>query len=141
MDFVLPMAIMALLKIFLTFRLILLASKFILTKKIKLSQFRLYEGEFPDVLRSARYQFQNMFEIPMLLYPLCLAHIILGNYNQFDLYFVWGFVLFRIFHFFIRLQNQRNLNIRSRTATFLISLIFLLAGWIKLLYNSIAYIS
>ena len=32
-------------------------------KKVNLNQFRLYEGDFPDKLWSARYQFQNMFDI------------------------------------------------------------------------------
>ena len=38
--------------------------------RIKLSQFRINEGKFPDRLRSARQQYQNMFEIPILFYLL-----------------------------------------------------------------------
>ena len=45
------------------------------SKDVKLSQFRIYEGEFPDRLWSARQQFQNMFEIPILFYLLCLLNI------------------------------------------------------------------
>ena len=77
MDFVLPLCIMAFLNIFLIFRLLLLAGKFIKRKEIKINQFRLYEGEFPDKLWSARYQFQNMYEIPILFYLLCLIHILI----------------------------------------------------------------
>tara|TARA_B100000945_G_C19887288_1_gene370020 strand:+ start:48 stop:440 length:393 start_codon:yes stop_codon:yes gene_type:complete len=128
---------MALIIIFLTFRLIFLAGKFIYAKKITIDQFQLYDGEFPDKLKSARYQFQNMFEIPLLFFPLCIAHMILKNATTLDHFFVWGFVIFRILHMLFRLQNQRGLNIRNRTIAFIISLTFLGAGWIKLLLNSV----
>ena len=137
MNFILPMSIMALIIIILTFRLIFLAGKFIYARDINIDQFQLYDGDFPDKLKSARYQFQNKFEIPILFFPLCIAHMILENSSSLDYIFVWGFVIFRIFHMLFRLQNQRGLNIRPRTITFIISLTFLGAGWIKLLLNSI----
>ena len=136
MNFILPMAIMALIIIFLTLRLMFLAGKFIYAKDISIDQFQLYDGEFPDKLKSARYQFQNMFEIPLLFFPLCISHMILKNSTTLDHIFVWGFVIFRILHMFFRLKNQRGLNIRPRTFFFLISLLLLGAGWIKLLLNS-----
>ena len=137
MDFILPLTLMAFLKIFLTFRLLLLAYKYLKRKKIKLSQFRLYEGDFPDELWSARYQFQNMFELPILFYLLCILHINLNNYSQFDVYLAWGFVVFRFLHFFIRLQNQRDLNIRPRTLAFVLSLFCLTLGWINFFINAL----
>jgi len=137
MNFILPMSIMALIIIFLTFRLIFLAGKFIYAKDITIDQFQLYDGEFPDKLKSARFQFQNMFEIPLLFFPLCIVHMILKDAKTLDHVFVWGFVIFRILHMLFRLQNQRDLNIRPRLITFMISLTFLAAGWIKLLLNSI----
>ena len=136
MNFILPMAIMALVIIFLTLRLMFLAGKFIYAKDISIDQFQLYDGEFPDKLKSARYQFQNMFEIPLLFFPLCISHMILKNSTTLDHIFVWGFVIFRILHMFFRLQNQKGLNIKPRTIFFLISLLLLGAGWIKLLLNS-----
>ena len=53
-----------------------MATMYTLNKDVKLGQFRIYEGEFPDRLRSARQQFQNMFEIPILFYLLCLLNIL-----------------------------------------------------------------
>ena len=96
-----------------------------------------YQGEFPDKLWSARYQFQNMYEIPILFYLLCLIHINLNIYTQFDVNLAWGFVIFRFIHFLIRLQNQRDLNIRPRTLTFVLSLICLTIGWINLFISTI----
>ena len=131
MEFVMPITLMAFLNLFLIFRLIFMATSYTRNKDIRLSQFRIYEGEFPDRLRSARQQYQNMFEIPIIFYLLCLLNIYFNNYNQFDIVFAWGFVIFRMIHFFIRLQNQKNINIIPRTFIFTISLIFLTIGWVS----------
>ena len=136
MDFILPLSIMAILILFLIFRLLYMATVYVVKKNVRLSQFRIYEGEFPDRLRSARQHFQNMFEIPVLFYLLCLLNIFFNNYNQLDVILSWCFVAFRVLHFFIRLQNQKTINIIPRTLTFIISLIFLTIGWISLLINS-----
>ena len=130
MDFLIPLLIIVLLNIILIFRLIYMATSYTVNKKIRPSQFRIYEGEFPDRLLSARQQYQNMFEIPILFYLLCLLNIFFNNYSQMDIILAWGFVLFRIIHFFIRLQNQKNINIIPRTLVFVVSLIFLTIGWI-----------
>ena len=136
MEFIVPISIMVFLNLFLIFRLLFMATRYAQSKEVKLSQFRIYEGEFPDKLRSARQQFQNMFEIPILFYLLCLLNIFFNNYNQLDIIFCWCFVIFRVIHFFIRLQNQKTINIIPRTLVFIVSLIFLTIGWISLLFNS-----
>mgnify|MGYP001303445456 FL=1 len=129
---------MVFLNLFLIFRLIYMATIYTLSKDVKLSQFRIYEGEFPDRLRSARQHYQNMFEIPILFYLLCLLNIFFNNYTQFDIILAWGFVMFRIIHFFVRIQNQKNINIFPRTLVFIISLILLSIGWINFIINSFA---
>ena len=133
-----PITIIVFLNIFLIFRLIYMATIYTLSKDVKLSQFRIYEGEFPDRLRSARQHYQNMFEIPILFYLLCLLNIFFNNYTQFDIILAWGFVMFRIIHFFVRIQNQKNINIFPRTLVFIISLILLSIGWINFIINSFA---
>ncbi len=133
-----PISIMVFLNLFLIFRLIYMATIYTLSKDVKLSQFRIYEGEFPDRLRSARQHYQNMFEIPILFYLLCLLNIFFNNYTQFDIILAWGFVMFRIIHFFVRIQNQKNINIFPRTLVFIISLILLSIGWINFIINSFA---
>ena len=137
MEFVMPITLMAFLNLFLIFRLIFMATNYTRNKDIRLSQFRIYEGEFPDRLRSARQQYQNMFEIPIIFYLLCLLNIYFNNYNQFDIVLAWGFVIFRMIHFVIRLQNQKNINIIPRTFIFIISLIFLTIGWVSFVINFI----
>ena len=136
MEFLVPISIMVFLNLFLIFRLLYMATMYTLSKDVRISQFRIYEGEFPDRLRSARQQYQNMFEIPILFYLLCLLNIFFNNYTQFDTILAWSFVVFRIIHFFIRIQNQKNINIIPRTFVFIISLILLTIGWINLIINS-----
>ena len=136
MEFLVPILIMVFLNLFLIYRLLYMATIYTVNKDVRLSQFRMFEGEFPDRLRSTRQQFQNMFEIPILFYLLCLLNIFFNNYNQLDIILSWCFVVFRVIHFFIRLQNQKTINIIPRTLVFVISLIFLTIGWISLLLNS-----
>ena len=139
MQFLVQISIMVLLNLFSIFRLIYMATMYTLNNDVKLGQFRIYEGEFPDRLRSARQQFQNMLEIPILFYLLCLLNIFFENYNQFDIILCWFFVVFRVIHFFIRLQNQKTINVIPRTLVFIISLIFLTIGWFSFIINTITF--
>ena len=70
-----PISIMVFLNLFLIFRLIYMAVSYIKNEDINLGQFRIYEGDFPDKLWSARQQYQNMFEIPILF--IYFVHLIL----------------------------------------------------------------
>tara|TARA_B100001540_G_C15453915_1_gene482400 strand:- start:147 stop:560 length:414 start_codon:yes stop_codon:yes gene_type:complete len=137
MEFVMPISIMVFLNLFLIFRLIYMAVSYIKNEDINLGQFRIYEGDFPDKLWSARQQYQNMFEIPILFYLLCSLNIIFNNYSQFDIILSWGFVLSRVIHFFIRLKNQKDINIIPRTIVFVLGLLFLSIGWINFLLRFI----
>ena len=131
-----PISIMVLMNLFLIFRLMYMATVYIKNKDVHLGQFRIYEGEVPPRLRSARQQYQNMFEIPVLFYLLCCLNIFFKNYNQFDITISWCFVVFRVIHFFIRLQNQKTINVLPRTLVFILSLIFLTIGWINFVINT-----
>ena len=137
MEFLAQISIMVFLNLFSIYRLILMATMYTLNKDVKLGQFRIYEGEFPDRLRSARQLYQNMFEIPILFYLLCCLNIFFKNYNQFDITIGWCFVVFRVIHFFIRFQNQKTINVLPRTLFFILSLIFLTIGWINFVLNTV----
>ena len=136
MEFLAQISIMVFLNLFSIYRLILMATMYTLNKDVKLGQFRIYEGEFPDRLRSARQLYQNMFELPILFYLLCCLNIFFKNYNQFDITISWCFVVFRVIHFFIRFQNQKTINVLPRTLVFILSLIFLTIGWINFVTNT-----
>ena len=139
MEFLVPISIMVLMNLFLIFRLMYMATAHIKNQDVHLEQFRIYEGEFPPRLRSARQQYQNMFEIPILFYLLCILNIIFDSYNDWDIIMAWGFVLFRVIHFFIRLQNQKSMNIIQRTLVFMTSLVILTCGWISFITGFIIF--
>ena len=134
-----PISIMVLMNLFLIFRLMYMATFHIKNQDVHLGQFRIYEGEFPPRLWSARQQYQNMFEIPILFYLLCILNIIFDSYSDWDIIMAWGFVVFRVMHFFIRLQNQKSINIIPRTFVFMISLVILTCGWISFITKFIKF--
>jgi len=68
------------------------------------------------------------FEIPILFYLLCILLIIKNKYDPIDIYLAWGFVLFRLIHSLIRIPNR---NVLYRYSAFIISLFFLIGGWIS----------
>ena len=78
MEFLAQISIMVFLNLFSIYRLILMATMYTLNKDVKLGQFRIYEGEFPDRRRAARQLYQNMFELPILFY---LIHKNLRSHN------------------------------------------------------------
>ena len=131
-----PLILMIVLSILVTLRLIFIAIRLVITRKVHIKQFRLFDGDIPKHALAARAHFKNMFEIPILFYLLCLLNIFFNNYNQLDIIFCWCFVGFRVIHFFIRLKNQKTINIIPRTLVFIVSLIFLTIGWISFLFNS-----
>ena len=47
-----------------------MATMYILKKDVKLGQFRIGEGEFPDKIRSARQQSSELFEIDPILFVM-----------------------------------------------------------------------
>ena len=70
MDFLAQISTLVFLNLFSIYRLIFMATMYTLNKDVKLGQFRIYEGEFPDRLRSARQLYQNMFELHILFYSI-----------------------------------------------------------------------
>ena len=119
---------MVLLTLLVTFRLLFIGSYLVATKKVHIKQFRNMDGKFPKYALSARDHFRNMFEIPILFYLLCILLIIKNEYDPIDIYLAWGFVLFRLIHSLIRIPNK---NVLYRYSAFIVSLFFLIGGWIS----------
>ena len=123
-----PLLAMVLLTLLVTLRLLFIGGYLVITKKVHIKQFRNMDGEFPKYALSARDQFRNMFEIPILFYLLCVLLLIENNYNQIDIYLAWGFVFFRLVHSLIRIPNR---NVLYRYLSFIVSRFFLIGGWIN----------
>ncbi len=128
MTIVYPLIGLVVLTLLVTIRLLYFAINSILTGKVHIKQFRIYDGEFPTNFQSARQHYKNMFEMPILFYILCILLIINNNYTQFDVIVAWGFVLFRVLHSLARLPNR---DVNLRFGLFTGSFIMLVIGWIN----------
>jgi len=128
MSIIHPLIGMIVLTLLVAIRLLYFAINSTLTGKVHIKQFRIYDGEFPTYVQSARQHYKNMFEIPILFYILCILLIINNNYTQFDVIIAWGFVLFRVLHSLARIPNR---DVNLRFGLFAGSFIMLLIGWIN----------
>ena len=128
MTIVHPLIGMVVLTLLVAIRLLYFAINSILTGKIHIKQFSIYDGEFPKYFQSVRQHYKNMFEMPILFYILCILLIINNNYTQFDVIVAWGFVLFRVLHSLARIPNR---DINLRFGLFTGSFIMLVIGWIN----------
>ena len=62
---------------------------------------------------------------------------IYDSFVKFDIILSWCFVFSRVIHFFIRLKNQKDINIIPRTIAFISGLLFLSIGWLSFLLSFI----
>ena len=128
-----PLYFMIFITFFITMRLLFIGTYLVVTKQIHIKQFRLTDGEFPSYALNARDHFRNMFEIPILFYILCILFIINDSYAQIDIYLAWGFVIFRLLHTIVRIPNR---DVLLRFTFFVISLLFLISGWVRMILQS-----
>ena len=128
MNIIYPLLTMVALTLFVTLRLLYFAVKSILKGEVHIKQYRIYEGEFPAKFISVRQHYKNMFEMPILFYLLCTLLLIQNNFNHIDIFFAWGFVIFRILHSISRIPNK---DVNIRFGLYAGSFIMLVAGWVK----------
>jgi len=121
-----PLIIMVVLTFLVAIRLGYFAINSVLKGKVHIKQLRVYDGELPIDYKSARQHYKNMFEIPILFYLLCTLLLINNNCTQLDVMLAWGFVIFRLLHSLIRIQNR---DVNMRFGAFTGSFIMLVFGW------------
>ena len=123
-----PVISMIILTLLVAIRLGYFAISSVFRGKVHIKQLRVYEGEFPTNYKSARQHYKNMFEMPILFYLLCTLFLINNNYTQLDLVLAWGFVIFRVLHSIVRIQNR---DVNLRFGAFTGSFIMLVCGWVN----------
>ena len=129
-----PLISMVVLTFLVAIRLAYFAINAVVKGKVHIKQLRVYDGEFPIDYKSARQHYKNMFEMPILFYLLCTLLLINNNYTQLDVILAWGFVLFRLLHSLVRIQNR---DVNLRFGVFTGSFIMLVFGWVNLLLKYI----
>lgn len=78
--------------------------------------------------------YDNQFQLPILFFITCLAHIVMGSANPLTLSLAWGFVLSRAWHSWILLGKNRVL---KRAAVFGLGWLFIVGLWIQLVCAAI----
>ncbi len=94
--------------------------------KIRLSQFRLNNGEIPESMAKAARNYTNLFEVPMLFYTAGAIAIALGIQVPVMIITAWIFVLARIAHSWIHLTGN---NVIHRMRAYMLGNICVLVIW------------
>ncbi|EFL90955.1 MAPEG family protein [Ahrensia sp. R2A130] len=94
----------------------------------KMSDYRTYENEVPES-RLWHNAIANQFETPVLFYAACGFAMLMGMNDAITLVLAWGFVLAKCAHIGIHITGNR---IRHRAPVFGLSLLLLLALWLRL---------
>lgn len=105
------------------FRLRVMAVK---AGEIKLSEFRLNNGDVPDAIAQAARNYTNLFEVPVLFYTAGAIAIALGIQTTAMIIIAWVFVLARIAHSWIHLTYN---NVIHRLRAFMLGNICVLVMW------------
>ena len=129
-----PLILMIVLSILVTLRLIFIAIRLLITRKVHIKQFRLFDGDIPKHALAARAHFKNMFEIPILFYVWCILLIVNESYTQIDVFIAWGFAISRLLHSIVRIPNK---DVYVRFFFFMIGLMLLSVGWVRFILTTI----
>jgi len=99
--------------------------------QISTEYFKLMQGQaVPDFVTQTTRCFNNLFEVPILFYVVCIVYIILGVENLVAIVLIWLFVLFRYFQAFIHITYN---HVKHRMFTFGASVLCVLSLWINLI--------
>ena len=100
----------------------------VMTGNAKVSQFRENRDEPAESL-FVRNALENQFELPLLLYAVCLALQASGAVGALTLGLAWVFAVSRYVHTFIHVTSNR---IRYRQPAFTVGFLALIALWVLL---------
>lgn len=92
----------------------------------KTNQFKV-RGNEPELSATASNNIINQFELPVLLYPLCLGLYLTNGVNYVTLALAWIFIVSRYFHAWVHLTSNRMIH---RNRSFLLGVLVLGLAWI-----------
>lgn len=131
LQFIYPVFAMVLLSAAILVIMFVARIRAVKTRTVRMSYFKTYQGEIPEWLALPARHFSNLFEAPVLFYPVCLLGMMLPM-DPLNLNLAWAYVFFRVCHAIIHLSVA---NIRPRLAAYSLSWIVLLASWIRIVLS------
>ncbi|MDH5395223.1 MAG: MAPEG family protein [Gammaproteobacteria bacterium] len=130
-----PMALLVALTFFILFNMLYLRIKAVRTRQLSPRYFRLNEGgNVSDKLKAVTQNYNNLLELPILFYVVCVLAILLNKNNDYFVLLAWGYVFLRVIHSAIHVTYN---NIMHRLSVFALSCIVLVMMWIKVVLLSV----
>ncbi len=99
------------------------------SKKHKLTQDDFAVGEsarVPVAVSLPNRNFANLFEAPVLFYPVVLAFYVTAAADQIAVWMAWGYVGLRVLHTLVHVTSN---TVRYRALFFTLSMLVLMALW------------
>lgn len=121
-----PMFAMVLLTCAVAIHLFRLRVKAVKTGEVRLSQFRLNNGDTPDAMMQAARNYTNLFEVPVLFYSAGAIAIALGIQSPALTITAWIFVFARCVHSWIHLHSN---NVINRMRAYMLGNICVVVIW------------
>lgn len=109
----------------------------VLTKQIHPKYFKIFDSDVakpPQQIIQAKNQLDNLFQMPVLFYGICLLSISLNRIYTLTVVLAWLYVGLRICHTLIHMTYN---HVTHRLAAFLSSNIVLLILWINIVFGRV----
>jgi len=124
-----PMAALAGLTFLMMVLLVLLRVKLVRERKISPGYFKLNKGgELPDSVLVVSQNYNNLLELPVLFYTVCMIAVALNQSVDYFVIHAWVYVFLRYLHSYIHITYN---HILHRLAIFGLSCFVLLSMWVK----------
>jgi len=105
--------------------------KSVMSGQVKIKYYRTMQGEeVPEIITKTSRCFNNMFEIPVLFYVVCILFIAINIESTTAVITAWLFVLSRIVHTVVHLTYN---NVLHRMTVYWIGALLVLALWVQLI--------
>lgn len=126
-----PMAMLILLNVIVISLLLFFRVKAVRARKVSPRYFKRNKGaDLPDHLEGLSQNYNNLLELPLLFYIVCLAIIVLNlNVEEF-VFYAWLYVIFRYIHSYVHITYN---HILHRLFAFSASCLVLVIMWVKLI--------
>ena len=128
-NLIYPMATLVLLTAFMISFMLVLRVKAVRTRKLSPRYFKLNEGGgVPEQLTAVTQNYNNLLELPILFYAVCILAVILNKSTEYFIYHAWAFVILRVIHSYIHITYN---HIIHRLLVFTTSCFVLISMWVK----------
>lgn len=100
---------------------------------VKMKFYRAQVGEAPpEAVVVVGRHYDNQFQVPILFFITCLAHMQAGQINNLTIGLAWFFVLSRFAHSLVMLGKN---NVLHRAVAFALGWIAIVAMWVQLVVS------